>query len=267
MNDSSDSSDYLWTRAGTVDADIEAVEDALRPLGWQARPLRFPEAQVAQVAQVAQLAQVASPVVELASRRPEARREPDDERRGAVGRWWPAVFAGVAAAAAVFAASFFLHGQGPEAPRREIESPVEPASQPPSPAFPGDPDPDPDPSSNPDPWPGPSVTPSPDLKDPFSSIDGRIEARPGELADPFADRPTTRPRSPGDAGGKKRRSSPDLKDPFGGSGEPYEEPNHLPEDLLVDPSERPGVKDPFGDPPPPSPKVSPDLQDPFAARD
>lgn len=185
---SEDDDEYLWSGQGTGSEDVAAIERSLARLRWRPQPLVLPSSLV------------------------EAER--------ARSNWWPAVAAGLVAAAAVLAVLLWPKlDSGSSNPDRAI-NPTAPPSSPDlkDPFGPRDSRGFTDPiTDEPDPQVAP--TPSPDLKDPFAGKDDppappkpRPRSRNGEspdLKNPFGDSRSDPDPEPAPSG-----TSPDLKDPF-----------------------------------------------------
>lgn len=234
---------YLWTARAPGSAEIMALEGELQALRWQPRSLALPGA-----------------AVEISRERGEGRGRPRASRpAGATdpgperSSWWPAVAAGVCAAAAVFALLAWLRpGQGPErepppaaapAGSPDLEDPF--SSTPEGPGFTAPIRPDPRTA----PQPGSRV--SPDLKDPFA---GRHQAAPPSQPKPEP-KPRPKPKS------NSKQHSPDLMDPFAGPREDAEPAEQQGEPRDAEP---PTLTDPFSGERREVDVHSPDLKDPFA---
>lgn len=217
--------EYLWSGQGTASEHVAGLERSLVSLRWRPQELVLPAADAK------------PPIAEVAALdRARARGSGEVERARA--NWWPAVAAGLVAAAAVLALLLWPGSDVGGSDRDPAINPVAPPSSPDlkDPFGPRDPAED--------------AASGPDLKDPFAGqADPPARSVSPDLKDPFArpsDAPTRRepkPRSPDDA-------SSDLKNPFG--------------DSQPEPERADEIVDPFGDRNDPPPTTSPDLKDPFS---
>jgi hypothetical protein len=179
--------EYLWSGQGSASEDVAAIERTLGRLRWRPQPLVLPS---------------------------EVEAEP------ARSSWWPALAAGLVAAAAVLAVLLWAKlDAGSSNPERaiqptappsspDLEDPFEPITDAPEPQVAPTISPDlkdpfegtTEPPKPAEPRPRPREGESPDLKNPFHDSD--------ELVDPYR----SRRKSPGDSA--PSGTSPDLKDPF-----------------------------------------------------
>jgi hypothetical protein len=209
--------EYLWSGQGSASEDLAVLERSLGTLRWRPQSLVLPSTQ-------------AEPEI---IRLDEARERRGAEIRRAAANWWPAMAAGLVAAAAVLALLLW--------PGRRDWDVVDPS-----------------------PTVHPTAPPtSPDLKDPFGPRESEGFTAPitepdrpipptvsPDLKDPFAnpETPEVRPRPRNDPSSS---SSSDLKNPFKDSPSASDRAEEL--------------RDPFGDRQDESPTTSsPDLVDPFA---
>jgi hypothetical protein len=172
--------EYLWSGQGTASEDVAAIERSLARLRWRPQPLVLPSVAEAERAR---------------------------------SSWWPALAAGLVAAAAVLAVLLWAKlDAGSSNPERAIQPTAPPSS--PDLEDPFEPS-----SDEPEPQVAPTI--SPDLKDPFEET-----AEPPKPA-----KPRPHPRD---------GESPDLKNPFGNSRtKPEPEPKPTPSGTSPD------LKDPF----------------------
>jgi hypothetical protein len=191
--------EYLWSGQGTAGDDVAELERSLAPLRWRPQPLVLPSPEI-----------------------PTAIAEVVALDRPSKTKWWPAVAAGLVAAAAVLA---LLLWPGPNAGVGDPGPTVNPAAPPlKDPFAPRDPAGFTAPITHSDPPVAPSV--SPDLVDPFAARSDP-PARPepkrrssddpsSDLKNPFKDsQPADERVDPfEDRRDSSSKHSPDLKDPF-----------------------------------------------------